>query len=104
MSESDSNTVTVGVQVREDVVLIFDQDDGGPAVSRAIDSVLASIFEQNPDAPRVVLYCDTEGVYDGISVDEDGHFQHFYPIRTNDADHAIEVARAFIVEAPERFH
>ena len=104
MNDIEGGTVTVGVQVRDDVVLIFDQDDGGPSVSRAIDSVLASIYEQNPDAPRVVLFCDTEGVYDGVSVDDEGQFQNFYPIRTTDADHAIEVARAFIVEAPASFH
>jgi len=104
MSDSDMQTVTVGVQVRDDVVMIFDQDDGGPSISQAIDSVLNSIYEQNPDAPRLVLYCDTEGVYDGVSVDDEGIFQHFYPIRTTDAEHAVAVARAFIVEAPARFH
>jgi hypothetical protein len=104
MSEEDFNTVTVGVQVRDDVVVISDPEDGSTSISNAIDSVLAQVYAQNPDAPRVVLYRDAEGVYDGVAVDDEGQFQNFYPIKTRDADHAAEVAVAFIVEAPARFH
>ena len=104
MSDEEFNTVTVGVQVRDDVVVISDPDDGSTSITNAIDSVLEQIYAQNPDAPRVVLYRDASGVYDGVAVDEDGQFQNFYPIQTRDADHAAEVAVAFIVEAPDRFH
>lgn len=104
MSETDFGTVRVGVQVRDDVVVIADQDDENPSITSAIEAVLEQVYEQNPDAPRVVLYRDSAGTYDGVAVDDEGHFQNFYPIRTTDADHAVEVARAFIIEAPERFH
>ena len=104
MSETDFGTVRVGVQVRDDVVVIADQDDDNPSIASAIEAVLEQVYEQNPDAPRVVLYRDAAGTYDGVAVDDEGHFQNFYPIRTTDADHAVEVARAFIVEAPDRFH
>jgi hypothetical protein len=104
MSDEDFNTVTVGVQVRDDVVVISDPEDGNTSITNAIDSVLAQVYSQNPDAPRVVLYRDASGVYDGVAVDDEGQFQNFYPIQTTDADHAAAVAVAFIVEAPERFH
>jgi len=104
MSEEDANLVTVGVQVRDDVVVISDPADGSPSVTSAIDSVLAQVYAQNPDAPRVVLYRDASGTYDGVAVDEDGQFQNFYPIQTKDREHAVAVAVAFIVEAPARFH
>lgn len=104
MNETDFGTVRVGVQVRDDVIVIADQDEDSPSVSSAIEAVLEQVYEQNPDAPRVVLYRDAEGTYDGVAVDDEGRFQNFYPIRTTDADHAIEVARAFIIEAPDRFH
>lgn len=104
MSEPEIGVVRVGVQVRDDVVVIADQEEGSPAIEQAIEAVLEQVYGQNPDAPRVVLYRDHAGTYDGVAVDDEGHFQNFYPIRTTDADHAIAVARAFIVEAPARFH
>jgi hypothetical protein len=104
MNESEYGTVRVGVQVRDDVVVIADQDDDDTSITSAIEAVLEQVYEQNPEAPRVVLFRDAAGTYDGVAVDEEGRFQNFYPIRTTDADHAIEVARAFIVEAPDRFH
>jgi len=100
----DSNTVTAGVQVRDDVVVISDRGDEGQAVRNAIDAVLERVYEQNPDAPRVVLYRDAAGVYEGVAVDDEGRFQSFYPLETSDTEHAVAVARAFIVEAPDRFH
>jgi hypothetical protein len=104
MTDEEFNTVTVGVQVRDDVVVISDPEEGNTSITNAIDSVLAQVYAQNPDAPRVVLYRNAQGVYDGVAVDEEGQFRNFYPIQTRDADHAAEVAVAFVVEAPERFH
>jgi len=103
MSE-DNSTVTAGVQVRDDVVVISDRGDESQGVRNAIDAVLERVFEQNPDAPRVVLYRDATGVYEGVAVDDEGRFQNFYPLETTNTEHAIAVARAFIVEAPDRFH
>lgn len=104
MSDSESDTVRVGVQIRDDVVVISDHENADVPGGGTIDAVLAQVYEQHPDAPRVVLYRDATGTYDGIALDDDDQFQNFYPIRTTDADHAAAVAHAFIVEAPDRFH
>lgn len=104
MDKREGEVVTAGVHVRDDVVVITDQDGSGPSVRHAIEAVLDQIYAQNPDAPRVVLYRDTTGVYEGVSVDDEGQFEGFYPLETTDTEHAVAVAIAWVVEAPDRFH
>lgn len=104
MNRPEATIVTAGVHVGDDVVVITDQESDGPSVRTAIEAVLEQVYAQNPDAPRVVLFRDTAGVYEGVSVDEEGCFEGFYPLETTDRKHAMEVAMAYIVEAPDRFH
>lgn len=101
---NETEQVTVRIHVRDDVVVISDHQPEGPSARDAIESVLDQLYARNPDAPRVVLYRDTEGQYEGVAVDEDGEFAGFYPLETHDTEHAVAVARAWIVEAPARFH
>jgi len=101
---NETEQVTVRIHVRDDVVVISDHDQEGPSARNSIESVLDQLYARNPDAPRVVLYRDTTGQYEGVAVDEDGEFVGFYPLDTQDTEHAVAVARAWILEAPARFH
>jgi len=101
---TESEQVTVRIHVRDDAVLISDHEEAGPSARESIESVLDQLYARNPEAPRVVLLRDTSGTYEGVAVDEDGEFTGFYPLETSDTEHAVAVARAWIVEAPARFH
>lgn len=101
---TESEQVTVRIHVRDDAVVISDHEQEGPSVRDSIESVLDQLYARNPEAPRVVLYRDNAGQYEGVAVDEDGEFTGFYPLDTHDTEHAVAVARAWILEAPARFH
>jgi len=101
---NDTEQVTVRIHVRDDAVVISDHEHEGPSARESIESVLDQLYARNPDAPRVVLFRDTGGEYEGVAVDEDGEFAGFYPLETRDTEHAVAVAHAWIVEAPTRFH
>lgn len=101
---NETEQVTVRIHVRDDAVVISDHGEEGPSARDSIESVLDQLYARNPDAPRVVLFRDNAGEYEGVAVDEDGEFTGFYPLQTRDTEHAVAVAYAWIVEAPSRFH
>lgn len=101
---NETEQVTVRIHVRDDAVVISDHEHEGPSARDSIESVLDQLYARNPDAPRVVLFRDTAGEYEGVAVDDDGEFTGFYPLQTSDTEYAVAVARAWIIEAPTRFH
>lgn len=44
--------------------------------------------------PKLVIYRDTRGTWNGIELDAEGRFARLYPIEEIDIAHALEKARA----------
>ncbi|NNM59280.1 MAG: hypothetical protein HKM04_05645 [Legionellales bacterium] len=64
-----------------DVVVIYDHDNGNISVTNDIDFVLASIRDDIPNlANKPVIYQDSDGRFDRVFVDASGHFAGFCAI------------------------
>lgn len=64
-----------------DVVVIYDHDNGNISVTNDIDFVLASIKATIPSmASKPVIYRDSDGRFDRIFVDSAGNFAGFCAI------------------------
>jgi hypothetical protein len=86
----------------KDVMVIEDMDIGGKSVTNDIENVLRDIREihmdRTPDGdfpklPRKIIYCDSNGIFDGIHATPEGAFISFYPIQTRYLDMALERAK-----------
>lgn len=63
-----------------DVLLIFDQNLGGPSVTNDIEQVLARIAACGVDLDkRRIIYRDSEGRWDRVAT-RGGQFAHFIPL------------------------
>jgi hypothetical protein len=75
------------------LLAITDLDQpGSRSVTNAIEDVLRELLHRyGMDLPSVIIYRDTEGVWDGVAHIE-GTFRGFYPIRETDLARAIDKA------------
>lgn len=73
-----------------DVVVIYDSCNGGKTVTNDVDCVLETITaELGCLAGKRVIYRDTDGIFDGIRINEAGRFAGFIGIRTDNEDAAV---------------
>jgi hypothetical protein len=67
-------------------------EPGSRSVTNAIEDVLHELrLRFGLDLPPIIIYRDTEGVWDGVAHIE-GTFRAFYPIRETDRARAIDKA------------
>ncbi|MEN7549058.1 DUF6011 domain-containing protein [Rapidithrix thailandica] len=71
------------------ILLIIDQDQGGMSVTNDMDNVLLEIAEN--EALELenyrIAYCDSEGCWDGVKVDNG---LRFYPIGVESSEEVLE--------------
>jgi hypothetical protein len=68
-----------------DVIVIYDESQGGRTVTNDIERVLAEIAKDLKANGKLlkdfkVIYKDTQKVFDGVALTKDGRFDHFYSI------------------------
>jgi hypothetical protein len=68
-----------------DVIVIYDESQGGRTVTNDIERVLDEIAKDLKANGKLlkdfkVIYKDTQKVFDGIALTKDGRFDHFYSI------------------------
>lgn len=76
-----------------DVIVVIDLDDGGRSVTNDAENVVAELAARFNLRQRRIVYCDTEGRWDGLAVADDGTFAGFVAIGTFTREIAILVAR-----------
>ena len=64
---------------REDGAIIVEDRDLGRSVTNDAENVIADLREREFDLSLPVIYRDTMGRYDGLTV-RDGRFAGFYPL------------------------
>jgi hypothetical protein len=81
--------------IDHNTLCIVDRDEGGVSVTNNAEAVLDEIKElllpHGLRMPPVVIYCDSEGMWDGMEY-VDGTLT-FYPLRKRDMAEAEELAR-----------
>lgn len=73
-------------QVIGNVVVIVDLNQGGRSVTNDIDNVLASIGKDVDLADKKIIYQDSCGVFDGVTLDA----KRFYPINKRTLQEAMK--------------
>lgn len=87
---------TFSYELSDDGILqIIDLDhDGAKSVTNDIENVLLDIAQhEGPLGAYRVIYRDSTQRWDGIKLDEHGHFQSFYPIGVTDQAEALKRVR-----------
>lgn len=79
----------------DNIVQIFDEDKG-MSVTNDIENVLSEIseLENRPLTGSTVIYRDTMGNWDGVTLTSHGTFGGFYPVHETDLQKALEKVRA----------
>ena len=70
----------------ERVLIIYDLNLGGKSVTNDIENVLQKIQRVNGPLPRLIIYRDSEGRFDGVKADGE---VEFIPIRETGEEAAI---------------
>lgn len=76
----------------DDVVVLIDRNEGDRSVTNDAEAVVRQIREVLDLTARRIVYRDTEGKWDGIAV-ANGEFHHFVPLRADDRETAVYLAR-----------
>jgi hypothetical protein len=85
--------------VEQGVVCVVDANDGGRTVTNDAEHVVEDLVRAGVvTAAESVVYCDTEGRWDVILVEE-GRFAGFAPIGALTRDHAVAEVRAGLLDA-----
>ena len=63
----------------EDGAIMVEDRDLGRSVTNDAENVIADLRERGFDLSLPVIYCDTTGRWDGLTV-RDGRFAGFYPL------------------------
>lgn len=85
-------------RVEQGVMVIidnFNKDNPSPTVTNGIETVLGTLQKAGVILPPLVIYKDTDGIWDGVK-HNNGHFVNFYPIRMTDMDKAISYVKEFV--------
>ena len=78
------------VKIINDVVVIYDLDQGNASVTNDIRNVLSSIHQNLTDlTKKKIIYRDSEKIFDGIKINENAKFSYFYPIREKELNQAL---------------
>ena len=84
---------TFSFDIIDGVVVIYDLDIGC-SVTNDAENVIAEVAHNVKDLRFFrVIYRDTDGIFDGMLVDEDNRFAGFYPIRATDLPTAFRNIR-----------
>lgn len=76
--------------VREDTVCVIDEDEGR-SVTNDIEAVIADLRRAGVlIAGRCLIYRDSDGVWDGVTLDAELRFVRFYPINERSLDAALK--------------
>ena len=68
------------------VVVIYDLNQGGRSVTNDIDNVLATIGKSVDLTDKKIIYRDSCGVFDGVTLDA----KRFYPINKKTLEAALK--------------
>ena len=86
------------VKVINNTVVITDLDNGSASVTNDIINVIDDIHATHTDlTQKKVIYRDSDKVFDGVAVNANGRFDHFYAICETDLNKAL--AKVEIVTA-----
>jgi hypothetical protein len=89
-----------GFEVVDGVICIVDQGEGfACTVTNDIEMVLAEVLEALKwpvleRKPPIVIYCDSEGIYDGLLLSPTCYFDGFYSINVREGYLAREIAKS----------
>lgn len=69
-------------EVIEEVLVIFDKDNGGASVTNDVQNVLDKVQSKIGTLSNIerVIYQDSRGVFDEIRINDRGEFVGFYPV------------------------
>lgn len=72
------------------VVVIIDKDEGGRSVTNGIENVLGEIEDSMGPVLRgqPIIYCDSNGIYDGIDAGTTGKPQIYFIGKTDEKEAA----------------
>lgn len=77
------------------LIVIIDKDLNGPSVTNDIENVIfdinANFHLGNFIWDCIVVYRDSDRMWDRVHVDQDGFFAHFGPIRKTDLVEAVRL-------------
>ena len=77
-------------EIINDIVVIYDLDQGNASVTNDVEYVLETIKKKVPDlGSKKVIYQDSEKTFDGIKVNEQGCFIGFYSINEKKLENAL---------------
>ena len=89
---------------REDDAIVIEDQDLGRSVTNDAENVIADLREREFDLSLPVIYCDTMGRWDGLTV-RAGRFAGFYPLNaagSTDYGEARARLRAMLAARDER--
>jgi len=84
-------------QLLNDVVVIYDLNLGGRSVTNDVHNVLESIEKDIGDFKgKRVIYRDSHGVFDGITISCTGDFFNFYTLNVKTLDAAMKKLNRYL--------